>query len=138
MSKEIGMVNSSLVRRSLIFALALCLVGLGSEPLSTCSLFSSGLAECKSPKTHSHCDQMNMGGAGSKLATEPVTSCCYISGSSLPESQFEAPELSRTATLAASFHSTGKLSGVENDRPADTVRDLSPPSPQSLLCTFLI
>jgi hypothetical protein len=81
---------------------------------------------------------MNMDDTSSKLAALPDMSCCYISNSSLPESQFEAPELSRIATPAVGIDTTWKVSGVEDERPTDEVQNLSPPSPQSLLCTFLI
>jgi hypothetical protein len=79
-----------------------------------------------------------MDDTGTKLAAALDTSCCYISNSSLPESQFEAPELSRIATPAVSIETKGKLADVEKERPADMVQNLSSPSPQSLLCTFLI
>jgi hypothetical protein len=133
-----NVVDSRWMRRSLILALGLSLVGLGPLPLSNCALFSAKLAECATPKTQPHCQRMNMEDTGSKLAAQPDMSCCYISNSTMPESQFEAPELVRNATPADGIETTWKVPGVENERPADVVQNQSPPSPQSLLCTFLI
>jgi hypothetical protein len=131
------MVDSELVRRSLIFALALSLAGLGAVPLSACALLSSKLAECATPKTQSRCDQMNMDESGTQLVTASDTSCCSISKAPVPQSQNKASEPSLAAPIAV-FDPTGDTRRIQHLLPVVIVRDLSPPSLQSLLCTFLI
>jgi hypothetical protein len=131
------MIDSKLVRRSLIFTLALSLVGLGPVPLSACALLSSKLAECATPKTQSRCDQMNMDESGTQLVTALDTSCCSISKAPIPQLQYKASDLSLAAPIAV-LDSTGDTPRIQRLPPAVIVHDLSPPSLQSLLCTFLI
>jgi hypothetical protein len=131
------MVDSELVRRSLIFALALSLVGLGPVPLSACALLSSKLAECATPKTQSRCDQMNMDESGKQLIAASDTSCCFISKAPIPQLQYKASDLSLAAPIAV-LDPTGDAPRIQFLLPVLTVQDLSPPSLQSLLCTFLI
>jgi hypothetical protein len=125
------------VRRVLILGLALGLLGLGPVPLSACSLMSSKLAECASPKTQSMCDQMNMDESGTHLAAASNHSCCFVQAP-LPESRFQAPDIS---LVAAAIVPPGQM--TEPPRVAFAAReifvqDVSPPALQSLLCTFLI
>jgi hypothetical protein len=74
----------SVLRRILILALALGLVGREPAPLSICSMLSSKLAECATPKTQAHCHQMDMQECGTRLAVAPDTSCCFASNAPLP------------------------------------------------------
>jgi hypothetical protein len=131
------MVDLVLVRRSLIFALALGLVGLGPVPFSACALLSSKLAECATPKTQSRCDQMNMDESGTQLVTASDPSCCFISKAPIPQLQYKASDLS-LATPIAVLDPTGDTPQIQRLPPMLNVRDLSPPTLQSLLCTFLI
>jgi hypothetical protein len=131
------MVDLELVRRSLIFALALSLVGLGPVPLSACALLSSKLAECATPKTQSQCDQMNMDESGTQLVAASDTSCCFISKAPIPQLQYKVSELSLAAAIAV-LDSTGDTPRIQLLPPVLMVQNLSPPSLQSLLCTFLI
>jgi hypothetical protein len=131
------MVDSRLVRRSLIFALALSLVGLGPVSLSACALRTSKLAECATPKTQSRCDQMNLDESGTQVVTASDTSCCSISNAPVPQSQNKASGLSLAAAIAV-LDPTGDTPNIQRLSPVLIVHDLSPPSLQSLLCTFLI
>jgi hypothetical protein len=131
------MVDSGLVRRSLIFALALSLVGLGPVSLSACALRTSKLAECATPKTQSRCDQMNLDESGTQVVTASDTSCCSISNAPVPQSQNKASGLSLAAAIAV-LVPTGDTPNIQRLSPVLIVHDLSPPSLQSLLCTFLI
>ena len=131
------MVDSKSVRRSLILALALSLVGLGQVPLSACALFSAQLAECATPKTQSQCDQMNMDESGTQLVSASDTSCCSISQAPIPQSQFKGSDLSLAAPIAV-LDPTGDTPRVQRLRPVLIVLELSTPSLQSLFCTFLI
>lgn len=131
------MVDLELVRRSLIFALALSLVGLGPVPLSACAVLSSKLAECATPKTQSRCDQMNMDESGTQLVTASGTSCCFISKAPIPQLQHKVSDLSLAAPIAV-LDPTGDTPRIQRLPPVLIVHDLSPPSLQSLLCTFLI
>ena len=131
------MVDLVLVRRSLIFALALGVVGLGPVPLSACALLSSKLAECATPKTQSRCDQMNMDESGAQLVTASDPSCCFISKVPIPQLQYKASDLSLAAPIAVR-DPTGDTLRIQLLPPVLMVQDLSPPSLQSLLCTLLI
>lgn len=136
-SQVARMVDSEFVRRSLIFALALSLLGLGPVPLSACALLSSKLAECATPKTQSQCDRMNMGENGTQLGALPDTSCCAVSKAPIPQLQSKIPEHSLAPSLAV-LDATGDVSRIQRMLPVHIVQDLSPPSLQSLLCAFLI
>jgi hypothetical protein len=131
------MVDLGLVRRSLILALALTLVGLGPVPLSACALLSSKLDECATPKTQSQCDQMNMDESGIQLIAASDTSCCFISKAPIPQLQYKACDLSLAAPIAV-LDPTGDTPRIQLLPPVLMVQDPSPPSLQSLLCTFLI
>src|SRR6266571_1324842 len=122
------MVDSKSVRRSLIFGLALSPVGLGTGPLSACALLTSQLAECATPQTQPQCDQMNMDESGTQLVAAPDTSCCLVS---------KAPDLSPAAPVPV-LDPAGDTLRIQRLQPVLIVEDLSPPSVQSLLCTFLI
>src|SRR5258708_33231441 len=126
-----------MVRRALIFGLALTLLGLGMRPLSVCALFSSQLDECETPKTQSRCDQMNMDESGTQLVAASDKSCCSISQAPIPQSQFKGSDLSLVAPIAV-LNPTGDTPRIQRSLPVLIVQDLSPPSLQSLLCTFLI
>ncbi len=125
------------MRRSLIFGLALSLVGLGTGPLSACALLTSQLAECATPQTRSQCDQMNMGESGTQRVAAPDTSCCFVSKAPIPQLQSKAVNLSLAAPVAV-LDAAGDTPRTQRLPPGVTVQDLSPPSVQSLLCTFLI
>jgi hypothetical protein len=131
------MVDFELVRRSLVFALALGLLGLGPVPLSVCALLSSKLAECEAPKTQSQCNQMSMDESGTQLVAASDTSCCFISKAPTPQLQSKASDISLDAPIAV-LDSTGDASGIQRLLAVFIVQDLSPPSFQSFLCTFLI
>src|SRR6266852_9308993 len=94
------MIDLKSVRRSLIFSLALSLVGLGPVPLSACALLTSKLAECATPKAQSRCDQMNMGESGTQLVAALDTSCCFLSRAPIPQLQHKVSDLSLAARLS--------------------------------------
>jgi hypothetical protein len=131
------MVDSKLVRRSLIFALAVSLVGLSPVPLSACALLTSKLAECATPKTQPRCDQMNMNEIGTQLVAASDTSCCVVSNAPVPQLQYKASNLSLAAPVAV-LDVTGDTPRIQHLPLVLIVQDVSPPSVQSLLCTFLI
>jgi hypothetical protein len=131
------MVDSASVRRSVIFALAFSLVGLGPVPLSACAFLTSKLAECATPNTQSRCDQMNMDESGTQLVAAPNTSCCFISKTPIQQIQYKAFDPSLAAPIGI-LDPTGDAPRIQRRRPILLVQDLSPPSVQSLLCTFLI
>ena|ERR1700693_2261175 len=125
------------MRRILIFGLALSIVGLGPVPLSACALFTSKLVECATPKTQSQCDQMNMEESGTQLVAGSDTSCCFISKEPIPQSQYKESGLA-LATPFTALDPMGDIPRVQRVPSVLTVRDLSPPSLQARLCTFLI
>jgi fermentation-respiration switch protein FrsA (DUF1100 family) len=106
-------------------------------PLSACALLFSKLAECATPKTQSQCDKMNMDESGTQLVAASVTSCCFISRAPIPQLQFKASDLSLTAPIAV-LDPTHDTPRIQRLLPVLIVQDLSPPTLQSLLCTFLI
>jgi hypothetical protein len=125
------------VRRTLIFALALSLVGLGTGPLSACALFSSQPAECATPNTQSQCDKMNMDESGTQLVPAPDTSCCSISQAPISQSQFKGSDLSLAVPVTV-LDPTGDAPFIRPLQHVAIVQYLSPPPLQSLLCIFLI
>ncbi len=131
------MVDLRSVRRSLIFGLALSLVGLGTGPLSACALLTSQLAECATPQTRSQCDQMNMDESGTQVVAAPDTSCCFVSKAPIPQLQSKAADLSLAAPVSV-LDPAGDTLRIQRLLPVLIVQELSPPSVQSLLCTFLI
>jgi len=125
------------VRRSLILALALSLVGLGPLPLSACALRSSKLAECATPQTQSECDKMNMNESGTRFVASPDRSCCFAKAP-LPVSQYKSSDLALASAHAVVPDPIGIAPHVQNIYQAVSPHDTSPPGLQSLLCTFLI
>jgi hypothetical protein len=130
--------TTSMVRRTAIVVLGLSLVGLGPVQLCVCALFSPRLVECETPKTQAHCDQMNMDEGGARLVAASGRLCCLVSKAPVPEAQFESPEPSLIVAPAAVSGSLANTPHVEHALPDLLVQDLSPPSLQSRLCTFLI
>jgi hypothetical protein len=126
-----------MVRRILILGLAWSLAGLGPVPLSACALFSSKLAECATPGIQSQCDQMNMDESGTQLVAAPNTSCCFISKTPIQQIQYKESDISLLAPDAV-LGPTGDTPRIHPLPSVLIVQNLSPPSAQSLLCTFLI
>ena len=125
------------MRRSLIFALALSLAGLGAMPLSECAFLTSKLAECATPQTQSQCDNMNMNKSDAPVLKASEKSCCILSGAPIPQSQ------QKTFELSAALATVGLDRPIDSPRteplpPISVVQNPSPPSFQSLHCTFLI
>jgi hypothetical protein len=125
------------MRRPLIFALIFSLVWLGAMPLSECALLTSKLAECATPQTQSQCDNMNMDESHAPILKASDRSCCILSGAPIPQPFHKTVELSSESVTAGL--------GVPIDsfrlRPlpaSPAVQNPSPPSFQSLHCTFLI
>jgi hypothetical protein len=106
-------------------------------PLSACALLASKLAECATPKTESRCDQMNMAESVTQLVAASDTSCCIVSKAPVPQLQYKASNLSLAAPLAV-LDLTGDTPRIQRLLPVLIAQDVSPPSVQSLLCTFLI
>ena len=131
------MVDSKLVRRSLILALALSVVGLGPVPLSACALHTSKLAECATPKTQSRCDRMNMVQTGPQLVRASESSCCSVSKPPIPELRLATSDFPQAAPIRL-LDGTGNTPPFKHSLPIPTAPELSPPTLQSLLCTFLI
>lgn len=127
-----------LMKRLLLFALALNLTGLGQAPLSVCALFSSKAAECVKPETRSECDTMDMGTSGAKVSPAPGTSCCDLSRAPVPESQQKASGVDLTAISHTVRSATEMIAPVYRIDFYRTEQDSSPPLLQSFLCTFLI
>jgi len=95
------------------------------------------MTECATPKTESRCDQMKMDESGSQLVAASDTSCCVVSKAPIPQLQSKASGLSIAARPAV-LDPTGGTPLIQQLPPVLNVQDLSPPSVQSLLCTFLI
>ena len=130
------------VRRALIIGLALSLIGAGVVPLSRCAVMSSKPADRVTSRTESSCGNMsmdmNMGDVGIQLAAPSDKSCCVVSGALLPESQYKASELSLASMLNAVSVPMSEVPPARQMFPIVLVQNSSPPSFQSLLCTFLI
>lgn len=125
------------MRKVLILALALSVFSSGLVPLSACALLSSKTAECAQPTAQSQCDQMYAHNAGIQLSRGSDKSCCVNSQAPLPELQFKGVEVGPAVSIAVPQDELV----LPSARPYSTqlvVENASPPSFQSLLCTFLI
>jgi hypothetical protein len=80
---------------------------------------------------------MNMDESGTQLVAASDPSCCFISKAPIPQLQYNASDLSLAAPIAV-LGPTGDTPHIQLLPPVLMVQDLSPPSLQSLLCTFLI
>jgi hypothetical protein len=131
--------DSTLMRRTLIFVLALGLAGWGSEFASAsisafCCLADSGTPDTKAPC----CDGMNIYANDAQIIAAQNLSCCFVSGAPLPESQFKGSDSSCTTAAAAVPDPIDEPPRVCVKQCVIQVRDVPPPAFQSLLCTFLI
>ena len=134
---EICVLHSREMQRLLILGLALSLIAAGLAPLSACAFFPSGPAECPQATTESPCNQMHSHSAETQLSRGLDKSCCVISQAPPQELQYNAAKVSLTVTLFVTSNSLA----VPPIRPSSArlvAEKPSPPSYQSLLCTFLI
>jgi hypothetical protein len=99
---------------------------------------SSKLADRATSQAVSNCDNMSMDDSGIHFAASSDKSCCVVSGASLPESQYKASELSLASLPNAVLVPMIQVPPARQMLPVVLVQDTSPPSIQSLLCTFLI
>jgi hypothetical protein len=137
--QEPGMLKWNLMRRLFILGLALSVFTAGLVPLSACAMLSSSVAECAQAMNQSSCDHKQSHKGGAQLSGGSDNSCCAISQAPLPEMQYKAAEVSLAATTIAA---TVNMLAVLPTRPSSTLladaEEPSPPSLQSLFCTFLI
>jgi hypothetical protein len=125
------------MRRVFVLGLAISVFAAGLMPLSACALLSSKMAECAETTTQSPCDQMYTHSAGAEFSGGSDKSCCLTSQAPLPELQFKGIEVGLAVVIAVSQNTLP----VRAATPYSTfllVENPSPPSFQSLLCTFLI
>lgn len=126
------------MRRALIFGLALTLAGLGPLPVSTCAWLSSGWVECKTPKTPSPCESMNMDECAAQSVAALNSSCCVASNAHSPESWLQPSDSSPLPVPALASALVCDVPRIAQPASVVPVQDPSPPPLQSLLCTFLI
>ena len=126
------------LRRVLIFAMTLSLVGVGLVPLSACAFLFSKMTECATPKTQSQCDRMNMDESGTPSVTAPDRSCCFNSNEPISQSRYKASDPSLSATYAQASDQMGDPPRAQHSRSIHRTQEFSPPRLQPLLCTFLI
>lgn len=135
--RGVHLLDWKLMRRVLILGLALSVFAAGLMPLSACALLSSKMAECAEATTPSPCDQMYAPNAVTQFSRGSDKSCCVASQAPLPEFQFKGVEAGPSVAMAVPLYTLA----IHSPRPYSTllvVGNLSPPSFQSLLCTFLI
>jgi hypothetical protein len=126
-----------MMRRVLILGVALSVFISGLMPLSVCALLFSKVAECAEPTAQSPCDQMYPHSSGIQFSKGSDKSCCVTSQAPIPELQFKGVEAGPTIAMALPLYTLA----IPGPRPYSTLvvaEDPSPPSFQSLLCTFLI
>ena len=128
-----------LMRRLFILGLALSFFAAGLVPLSGCAMFFPSASECAQAMAESPCGHMQSHKEVAQLSGGPDNSCCAISQVPLPEMQYKAAEVSLAAATVAVTVNTLAVPPI---RPSSTllavVEHPSPPSLQSLFCTFLI
>jgi hypothetical protein len=106
-------------------------------PLSTCALLSSKIAECAGATTQSQCNQMHPEDEGTRFFKGSDKSCCVSSQAPLPELQLQGAEVGPVVAVVVS-DTTLPVPSARPYRTLVVVENPSPPSFQSLLCTFLI
>jgi len=131
------LLNWKVMRRVLILGLALSVIAAGLVPLSACALFSSKMAECAEGTAPSPCDQMRSHSSEAQSFKDANKSCCGISQAPLPELQFKAMVVGPAITTEVS-QQTLAVPKAAPYNPLLFIANPSPPSSQSLLCTFLI
>ncbi len=131
------MIDSQLVRRSLIFVMAMALTGLGPVPLSACAMFSGRMAECATPATAKTCDHMDMETSGSGPASPLNDSCCHLQSPGSVRQQ-NSSDFSLPAIPVKVLDAISTLAYPQRERSFEVLGDPSPPPLQSVLCIFLI
>lgn len=126
-----------MMRRAVILALAVSLLGMGPGSLSACALFTSQAAECATPENQSQCDQMGMQEEAPVVVATADTSCCFVTQAPVPQMQQGAPDYTQAARIAQ-LERTEDSPRMQELRQTPSLQTPSPPSFQSLLCTFLI
>lgn len=131
------MVNSDMVRRLLIITLVFTLLGLGRVPLSACALLTSQLGECSTPKTEARCSRMNMDEARTRPVAASDSACCVVSKAPVSRLQRSRPYPIPAGPVAVTGL-TRDVSLAQGSPQVIVAQAPSPPSLQSLFCTFLI
>lgn len=126
------------MRKVLILGLALSVFVAGPVPLSACAMLSSGAAECAQAMSQWPCHQMHAHNGGARFSGASDKSCCTTSQAPLPEMQYKAAEVSLAVTTVAATINTLVVTPSNSSITLSVVENPSPPSFQSLLCTFLI
>ena len=130
------------MRRAITFAVLLTMAVLAPTPASACAMSSSLIAEGETTKTQ--CDgmdmQMDVQDDVSHLShlCQSSMNCCLISQTLWPEPQFK---LDKNVTLIAPVImavESGAILIGKTSTPVFQRKAPSPPTSQSLLCTFLI
>jgi len=127
------------MRRLFILGLALSVFAAGLIPLSACAMRFSSAAECAQVMTQSPCGHIQQHDERAQFSSGSDKSCCAISQAPLPEMQYKAAEVSLAANTVAV---TADMLAAPPIRASSAllavVENSSPPSFQSLFCTFLI
>ena len=131
------LLNYNLMRKMLILGLALSVFAAGLMPLSACALLTSKGAECAEAAAPSPCDQMYSRSAETQVSKSSGKSCCFTSQAPLPELQFKGIEVGPALATTVS-QNTLAIPITTSYSTLLVVEHPSPPSLQSLLCTFLI
>lgn len=131
------MLDGMQMRSILILGLALSVFVAGLAPLSACAFLSSKMAECAEVQPQSPCEQMHPHSTGAQMSRGSDKSCCFTSQAPLPERQFERVALGPAVSIVVSRDTLALPSTTTFGLPLP-VKASSPPSFQSLLCTFLI
>jgi hypothetical protein len=130
------------VRRAIISAIVLSMAVLAPTPVSVCALFSFQIAKCETAKTQ--CDEMDMERNVQDDASYLSPSChlgvacCIVSQTPRPEAQYKSNETLVPIARVSVNAEANTLFIPKESIPVFQWQDLSPPSFQSLLCTFLI
>jgi len=127
------------MRRLFILGLALSVFTAGLAPLSVCAMLSSGVGECAQAMTQSPCHHMQPHDERAQLSGASDKSCCAISQAPVPEMQYKAAEVSLATTTVAVTVIVLAVPPIRATSALQVVIEApSPPSLQSLFCTFLI
>ena len=132
------------MRRVIIFAIVLSLAALAPMPAWACVLFSPQIAECETSNNQMQCDGMDMQMGVQDDASHlsdccpPSVTCGPASQSLMSASQYKLEDIVPLVAGVSETVEPGAILIAKETNSVSKWQDPSPPTIQSLLCTFLI
>jgi hypothetical protein len=128
------------MRRIFALMVAFGAASLGPLQASACSMLHGQPSGCANAATKTDCERMGMNRTEKATFTvsNSAKSCCAISHAPLPDARTLAGSFAVAVPPALATCAVVSAKLLESAWSPEIARDSSPPSLQSLLCTFLI